>query len=131
MSQQSNGTTAKSEPVIAVRGVTKFYQMGDVEVQALRGVDLEIWPGELVAIMGPSGSGKTSIINLIPRFYDATEGSIRIHLMDLMGQCIESKTMPMGSHYLDFQTLPDGLYLLEATSGNARQTLTIEKIRTN
>ena len=60
-----------------------------------------------------------------------TEGSIRIHLMDLMGQCIESKTMPTGSHDLDFQTLPDGLYLLEATSGNARQTLTIEKIRTN
>ena len=53
------------EPVISVRDVTKVYQMGDVEVFALNGVDLDIWPGEMTAIMGPSGSGKSTLMNII------------------------------------------------------------------
>ena len=52
-------------PVVEVRGVTKVYQMGDMEVRALRGVDLAIMPGEMVAIMGPSGSGKSTLMNII------------------------------------------------------------------
>ncbi|MBX3013638.1 MAG: ABC transporter ATP-binding protein [Caldilineaceae bacterium] len=61
MDKSANSTS----PVIAVQGVTKLYMMGDIEVRALRGVDIEIWPGEMVAIMGPSGSGKSTLMNIL------------------------------------------------------------------
>jgi len=51
--------------IISLEGVTKTYQMGDVSVHALRGIDLAIEEGELTAIMGPSGSGKSTLMNLL------------------------------------------------------------------
>ena len=58
-------SASETTPVVALRDVTKVYTMGAVEVRALRGVDLDIWSGELVAIMGPSGSGKSTLMNII------------------------------------------------------------------
>jgi putative ABC transport system ATP-binding protein len=51
--------------VIEARGLTKVYKMGEVEVQALRGLSMQIGRGEVVAIMGPSGSGKSTLMNII------------------------------------------------------------------
>jgi putative ABC transport system ATP-binding protein len=53
------------EPVIAIRNVTRTYEMGDIQVQALAGVSLVIDRGEFVAIMGASGSGKSTLMNII------------------------------------------------------------------
>ena len=53
------------QPLIIVKDVTKVYQTGDVEVRALAGVSLDIYPGEFVAIMGSSGSGKSTLMNIL------------------------------------------------------------------
>ena len=54
-----------SAAVLALRGVTKAYGEGDARVEVLHGLDLEIQPGEFVAIMGPSGSGKSTLLNIL------------------------------------------------------------------
>ena len=69
--------------IVTVEGVTKTYQQGRVEVPALRGLDLEVHPGELTALYGPSGSGKTTLLNLIGALDLPTSGRISIEGQDL------------------------------------------------
>ena len=52
-------------PVLHARGITKIYRTGEIEVHALRGVDLDLEPGELVVMLGPSGSGKSTLFNIL------------------------------------------------------------------
>jgi putative ABC transport system ATP-binding protein len=69
-------------PVVEMRGVTKVYRSGSstrtVEVRALSGVDLTIYPGEYVALMGPSGSGKSTLMHIIGLLDTPTEGEYRL-----------------------------------------------------
>ena len=60
-----NGNGNGMTPVVSIRDITKVYQMGEMEVAALRGINVEVYPGEMTAIMGPSGSGKSTLMNVI------------------------------------------------------------------
>ena len=64
--------------LIELAGVEKVYRMGKVDYRALRGVDLSIGTGEMVAVVGPSGSGKTTILNLITGIDRPTAGSVTV-----------------------------------------------------
>jgi putative ABC transport system ATP-binding protein len=58
-------TSSKQEPLIRISGLRRTYSMGDTSIDALRSIDLVIYPNEYLAIMGPSGSGKTTLMNMI------------------------------------------------------------------
>lgn len=69
--------------VFEARGVTKVYHMGEVDVHALRGVDLDLWSGEFVVLLGPSGSGKSTLLNILGGLDVATAGTIAYEGNDL------------------------------------------------
>jgi len=84
-SVKKNGDRVDSTEVFRAVGLTKVYQMGEVEVHALRGVDLELYPGEFVVILGPSGSGKSTLLNILGGLDVPTEGTVTYRDHDLTG----------------------------------------------
>ena len=79
-------------PAIVLEGLTKTYGEGEVAVQALRGVDLRIWPEEFVVLLGPSGSGKTTLLNLIGGIEPPTAGRVMVAGQDVSRLDEEGRT---------------------------------------
>lgn len=65
-------------PLVECRGLAKHYGEGDARVDALKAVDLDLWPGEVVGLVGPSGSGKTTLLNLIGCIVEPSAGLLRL-----------------------------------------------------
>ena len=80
------------QPIISIRGLRKTYHAGDVDVHALRGVDLDVQPGEFVSIVGPSGSGKSTLFHIVGGLTPPTSGSIHIAGRDLLGMSDAERT---------------------------------------
>ena len=78
--------------MIEIRGLKKIYHTGEVEVHALRGVDLSVGRGEFVAVAGPSGSGKSTLFNILGGLTPPTSGSIHIDGRDLLGMTEAERT---------------------------------------
>jgi putative ABC transport system ATP-binding protein len=76
-------TAAPPGVVFHVHGITKVYHMGDVEVQALRSVDLDLYEGELVVLLGPSGSGKSTLLNILGGLDVPSSGHVFFRNCDL------------------------------------------------
>ncbi len=74
--QQANLSFSQDDVIFKVVGLTKIYRMGEVTVQALRGVNLEIYPREIIVMLGPSGSGKSTLLNIIGGLDTATSGQV-------------------------------------------------------
>lgn len=73
------------EPVFHARGLTKTYTMGEVTVQALRGVDLDLYAGEFVVLLGASGSGKSTLLNILGGLDAPTKGRVVCQGHELTG----------------------------------------------
>jgi putative ABC transport system ATP-binding protein len=103
------------QPIIQVRDLARTYQMGDIEVQALRGVTFDIHRGEFVAIMGPSGSGKSTLMNLLGCLDTPTGGhylldGIPVENLD-KDQLAAVRNRKIGFVFQQFNLLPRGTAL--------------------
>ncbi len=96
--------------VLELRGVTKVYGQGAAQVHALRGVDLSVEAGAMVAVMGPSGSGKSTLLTIAGSLEDPTDGEVLVGGVALSGMSRNDKARmrrrTVGYVFQDFNLLP-------------------------
>jgi putative ABC transport system ATP-binding protein len=122
--------------MIEIESITKVYQMGEVEVHALRGVSLKIKQGEWVAIMGPSGSGKSTLMHVIGCLDVPTSGVYRLNGVEVSGmsddQLADIRSQQIGFVFQTFNLLPRTSALKQVMlpmqySRNGRRTELVER----
>jgi putative ABC transport system ATP-binding protein len=119
VTQREAGTPRPGAALIRLEGVEKLYRMGRLDYPALRGVDLTVGSGELVAVVGPSGSGKTTILNLISGIDRPTAGTVTVDGRRLEAMSEEELAVWRGANvgivFQFFQLLPTLSALENAT----------------
>jgi putative ABC transport system ATP-binding protein len=90
-----------SPMVFKTEHLTKTYQMGEVQVHALRGIDMELYQGELVVMLGPSGSGKSTLLNILGGLDTATDGSVTYQAQNLT-HASEAELTEYRRHHVGF-----------------------------
>ncbi|CDI04054.1 MAG: ABC transporter ATP-binding protein [Candidatus Competibacter denitrificans] len=83
MAEKTGGGANAAQPTFVARALTKTYRTEAGEVHALRGIDLELWPGEFVVMLGPSGSGKSTFLNILGGLDSPTAGQVLYRGADL------------------------------------------------
>ncbi len=95
---------------IQIRDLVKVYKTGKIEVQALRGANLDIKNGELIAIIGPSGSGKTTLLNVVGALDEATAGSVMVGDVDVTSlsvtQLVDYRRKTVGHVFQNLNLIP-------------------------
>ncbi len=98
------------EPILKTENLWKVYRTGKVDVPALRGINVEIFPGEFVSVMGPSGCGKSTFLHVIGGLAQATKGHVLIDGNDLTGMTDAARTLlrrhKVGFVFQKFNLLP-------------------------
>jgi putative ABC transport system ATP-binding protein len=124
MNEMRNGAS----PIIRVRGLRKIFHVGEVDVPALRGVDLDVARGEFLAVVGPSGSGKSTLFHILGGLTPPTEGQVWIDGVELQSltenQRTELRQRKIGFVFQKYNLLPtltarDNIAIAQALAGGA------------
>jgi putative ABC transport system ATP-binding protein len=126
MSSASVANTAVTDGIIQVRDLRKTFHVGDVDVHALRGVNLEVLRGEFLAIIGPSGSGKSTLFHILGGLAPPTAGEVWIDGVELRqlsdSQRTEMRQKKVGFVFQKYNLLPtltarDNIAMAQALAG--------------
>ena len=110
LGKKKNGAASSNGHIIDMHAITKVYDTGKIQVEALRGIDLKVKKGEFVAIVGPSGSGKSTLLNLLGCLDTPTGGEYRLSGETVAGldrdQLADIRNRRVGFVFQNFNLLP-------------------------
>ena len=129
--------SAIGDPIIRVRGLRKVYHVGDVDIPALRGVDLDVPAGEFLAVVGPSGSGKSTLFHILGGLAPPTAGEIFIDGLNLLqlteNERTEMRRTKVGFVFQKYNLLPtltarDNIALAQSLAGVTSRPAEFEQV---